>query len=79
MELQRRESNVSTDPRIAANGRQTHGKIASDAMAFSTREIAEEFAKKWTGHPWWCKPSGQFEVIEVTPRYRQVIDGYDPI
>ena len=62
-----------------ATSRYYDGKIASDAMAFSTREIAEEFAKKWTGHPWWCKPSGQFEVIEVAPRYRQVIDGYDPI
>jgi hypothetical protein len=46
---------------------------------FGSVEAATEFAKRWVGHPWYCKPNGNFEVIEVMPRYKQVLKGYEPV
>ena len=45
------------------------GEIPKDAKTFSSIKLAEKFAKKWKGHPWWCNPNGNFEVIPVEPLY----------
>ena len=50
-------------------------KIPPDLKTFKTAEAAENFAKKWTGHPWWCSPKSH-EVVEVEPVYKKVPDGY---
>lgn len=52
-------------------------KVPARAKIFKTAEAAEAFAKRWTGHPWWCSPRGEFEVVPVRPKYRQVLDGYE--
>jgi uncharacterized membrane protein len=49
----------------------------AQAKVFKTVEAAEAFAKRWTGHPWWCSPRGEFEVVPVRPKYRQVLAGYE--
>lgn len=46
---------------------------------FSTPAEAEAFAKRWTGHPWYCRPNGKFQVVEVIPRTVRVLDGYDRV
>lgn len=51
--------------------------VPGDVKTFPTAEAAEAFAKAWSGHPWWCSPRGEFEVVPVKPRYRKVLDGYD--
>lgn len=51
-------------------------KVPYDLKTFPTREAAERFAKKWKGHPWWCNPNGNYEVVEVTQRYKTTPDGY---
>lgn len=43
---------------------------------FDSREAAEKFAKRWKGHPWWCRPNGNFDIIEIEPVFKQVPDGY---
>ena len=48
----------------------------NSVKVFNSEEDAVKFAKRWKGHPWWCVPNGNYEVIEVTPRFRQVPDGY---
>lgn len=58
--------------------RWVEGKNISDqAKLFPTYEAAEKFAKKWLGHPWWCKPNGNYEIFEVKPVYTQVLDRWD--
>ncbi len=48
----------------------------NNAKVFKSAEDAANFARRWNGHPWWCKPNGNFEVIEVVPVFRQVKNGY---
>lgn len=50
--------------------------VPGDAKIFKNEEAAGKFAARWKGHPWWCKPNGNFEVIRVEPVYRRVLDGY---
>jgi len=40
---------------------------------------AAAFAKRWEGHPWWCKPNGKYEILEMRPAFKQVQDGYEMI
>lgn len=56
---------------------QVCGGIPGGVKVFDTKEDAEKFAAKWKGHPWWCKPNGKFEVIEVKPKYNQILVGYE--
>jgi hypothetical protein len=39
-----------------------------DPLIFKTRERAEEFAKRWKGHPWWCIPNGQYEIVPLVAK-----------
>lgn len=53
--------------------------IPLDAKIFQTAEAAAKFAKKWLGHPWWCKPNGNYEIVEVVPVYKQVLTHWSPV
>lgn len=50
--------------------------VPGHIKTFQTREAAQEFAKRWKGHPWYCDPSGDFDVIEIVPQYVQVFSGW---
>lgn len=50
--------------------------LPKDTMLWPTEEKAEEFARNWEGHPYWCRPNGKFRVVAVTPKYVQVHDGF---
>jgi hypothetical protein len=52
------------------------GKLPRDLKTFTTEDAAKSFAKRWKGHPWWCVPNGEFEVVKVTPKFQQVPDGF---
>jgi len=62
---------------VEATSSHSHGEVPNDAKTFTTLVDAEEFAERWEGHPWWCRPSGKYEILEVTPRYKQVREGYE--
>ena len=49
--------------------------VPRNTLTFLTKEKAEEFGKRWRGHPWWVVPIG-YKVIEVKPTFKQVKDGY---
>ena len=51
--------------------------LPKDVKTFDSHETAERFAKRWKGHPWYCKPSGKFEILEIKPVYEQVLKGYE--
>lgn len=53
-----------------SNGFPIHAKM------FDTQQAAIKFATRWKGHPWWCKPNGNFVVLEVSPKYEQKLVGY---
>lgn len=44
--------------------------IPADAKPFFSKEAAERFAQRWKGHPWWCEPNGNYQVLEVKPKIR---------
>ena len=50
---------------------------SNEPKLFESIDSATAFARKWEGHPWYCKPNGNFEIIEVRPVYKQVQDGYE--
>ncbi|MNQ26031.1 hypothetical protein D3C85_392560 [compost metagenome] len=50
--------------------------VPSSIKVFETRKSAENFIKKWKGHPWYYVPNGKYEIFEVEPNYKQVVDGY---
>lgn len=61
----------------ATSTRFDKNNIPKGALTFKTKHEAHEFAHRWQGHPWWCIPSGQYAVIKVRRKYRQVLSGYD--
>lgn len=55
------------------------GRSASNSKhikRFNSPEEAESFARRWRGHPWYCKPSGKFSVVEIKPVYKRVVDSW---
>lgn len=53
----------------ASSCRATPGDpVPGDVLTFPTRTEAERFARHWKGHPWWCSPNGEFEIVEMIPR-----------
>ena len=54
-------------------------EIPRGAKLFDTEKDAAKFAKRWKGHPWWCRPNGNYEIIEVIPKTETVIKiiGYE--
>lgn len=54
----------------------SYDEVPRHAKTFMSSEVAEKFAKQWKGHPWWCRPSGEYEIVELHPKYRRVPDGY---
>jgi hypothetical protein len=55
------------------------GEVPVDILLFSSREKAEEFARRWKGDPWWCIPDGTFRIIPVRPEYKPVLMGYTAV
>jgi hypothetical protein len=47
-----------------------------DCKTFETYAAAEKFIKRWKGHPWYYVPNGNYEIIEVEPKYKQVVNGF---
>ena len=52
--------------------------VPTDVKTWRTADMAEGFAKGRTGHPWWVKPD-TFEVVELKPQYKMVLDRYEAI
>lgn len=52
-------------------------KIPGDVLEFESKEKAEKFTKHWQGHPWYYKPNGVWEILEVKPKFKQVQDGWE--
>ncbi len=50
---------------VEASSIKYDGLIPMNAKTFATKESAEEFARRWKGHPWWCRPNGNYKVLEV--------------
>lgn len=50
----------------------------ADLLVFDTKEEAEKLASEWVEDPWYHIPKKR-EVVEVKPRYRQVVEGYDEV
>ena len=50
--------------------------VPGDVKTFANEKAAETFAKRWTGHPWWCSPRGEFEIVMVEAIYKSVHAGY---
>lgn len=54
-------------------------RIDKDLVIFESEERAHEFMKTWKGHPLYCKPNGNYEVLEVKPVFKQVLTGYETV
>lgn len=54
----------------------THSATPCDLKTFSSERAAKNFAKVWKGHPWWCQPNGEYEVVEVISKYKSIPDGF---
>jgi len=52
------------------------GLIPADVKTWETSDAAEEFAKRWKGHPWWCVPNGNYEIVELLPNMVLVQKGW---
>lgn len=65
----------------ASSSRFTSAAVPSDVLTFKSRARAEAFAKRWKGHPWWCVPDGQYEIVPLRAIYvsRTKITGYERI
>lgn len=46
----------------------------STPRVFRSVEAAENYARKWKGHPWWIKEAGWsgYEVVKLKPVMKQV-------
>jgi hypothetical protein len=51
--------------------------IPVDVKTFDTYDGAEKFIKRWKGHPWYFVPNGNYEIIEVEEKFKQVVIGYE--
>lgn len=56
-----------SDGWVEATSSSYRGSIPPDVKAFRSPAEAEAFAKKWKGHPWWCSPNGEYEIVELRP------------
>ncbi len=52
------------------------GEIPAHIKTFATPSEAEQFARRWKGHPWWCEPNGEFKVFAVSPVTATQVVGY---
>jgi len=50
--------------------------IPRDIQVFKSFDEAERFGKNWRGHPWYCRPNGTCEVIEMEENTKIVICGW---
>lgn len=69
---------TTTSDGWATSDRFDPATIPLDAITFSSRAEAEEWYKKWTPHPWWVRPyKDGCTVLEVKPKYKSVMCGWD--
>jgi hypothetical protein len=56
-----------------------NGEIPRRAKLFDTEKEAVAFAERWKGHPWWCIPNGNYEIIEIVPKIEAItrLIGYE--
>ncbi len=54
-------------------------RLDKDILTFETEELANEFMKTWRGHPWYNITNGNYEVVEVKPKFKQVLTGYETV
>ncbi len=52
------------------------GVISRAVVTFQTRKEAGAYAAAWEGAPWWWKPDGMFEIVEIETRYVTIPEGY---
>lgn len=52
--------------------------IPLSVKTWEDRTEAEKFIGKWEGHPWFCQPNGEFEVIDLKPIYKIELMSYQP-
>lgn len=64
---------------VEATSIQWSGTVNSDALTFNDVISAEKFAKRWKGHPWWCKPNGDYEIIEISARIVKRQEGWNVV
>ena len=64
---------------VEAESRHYTGKIPLNVKLFESKEDAIKFAQRWQGHPWWCKPNGNFQVYKVKPKTEPKIIGWEII
>lgn len=52
--------------------------VAGDVKTWQTREAAERATLRWEKeyHPWYGKPNGIYEVVELAPTYRTTQTGW---
>lgn len=62
---------------VEATSSRWREKINKGAKLFETAAEAESFAHRWQGHPWWCRPNGNYEVINVKPVFEKITVGYE--
>jgi hypothetical protein len=57
----------------------SNGSIPAAVLTFSTKEKAARCAKKFRNrsHPWWCKPNGIYEIVEVKLVMKEVFSHYE--
>jgi len=57
----------------------SRSNIPHDVVLFKTREEAEAARPKVLKHigPWYVKPDGHFEIVEVRQKFKQIPDGYE--
>ena len=51
-------------------------QIPKNVRKFPSPGAAKKFANHWAGHPWYYKPNGIYEVIQVKQTFEQVHTGY---
>jgi hypothetical protein len=55
--------------------------IPRNVVMFETREKAEAAKPEIMEHigPWFVKPDGWFEIVEIRQKFKQVTDGYEAV
>jgi hypothetical protein len=63
---------------VEATSRDYQPAVPKDIKLFDSETSAIAFAKRWSGHPWWCKPKS-YEIVELQERYERVMTGYEVV
>jgi len=53
--------------------------VPGTVKIFNSTSDAHDFAHSWLGHPWWCVPNGEYDVVEIKQKYKLVCDGWETV